>query len=170
MNAIIKNLIDNDKFKDYLKNINEKISPINILGLTDVGKILFLVATKSETNNPVCIITYNELQAKKLVEDLSYFTSKVAYFPKKEIVTYDYIAESKDLPYERIEALNRIKYGNVDIIVTTVEACMQEMISEKELYANTIEFKFNKEYNFEELKEKLLRLGYERTELIEGKG
>jgi len=170
MNAIIKNLIDNEKFKDYLKNINQKISPINILGLTDVGKVQFLVATKSETNNPVCIITYNELQAKKLVEDLSYFTSKVAYFPKKEIVTYDYIAESKDLPYERIEALNRIKNGNVDIIVTTVEACMQEMISAKELYSNIIEFKFNKEYNFEEIKEKLVKLGYERADLIEGKG
>ena len=170
MNAIIKNLVDNEKFKDYLKNINEKISPINILGLTDVGKVQFLVATKSETNNPVCIITYNELQAKKLVEDLSYFTSKVAYFPKKEIVTYDYIAESKDLPYERIEALNRIKNGNVDIIVTTVEACMQGMISAKELYSNIIEFKFNKEYNFEEIKEKLVKLGYERADLIEGKG
>ena len=64
MNAIIKNLIDNEKFKDYLKNINEKISPINILGLTDVAKVQFLIATKNETNNPVCIITYNEIQAK----------------------------------------------------------------------------------------------------------
>ena len=27
-----------------------------------------------------------------------------------------------------------------------------------------------KEYNFEEIKEKLVKLGYERTELIEGKG
>ena len=170
MNAIIKNLVDNEKFKDYLKNIKEKISPINILGLTDVAKVQFLIATKSEANNPVCIITYNELQAQKLVEDLSYFTSKVAYFPKKEIVTYDYIAESKDLPYERIESLNRIKNGNADVIVTTIEACMQEMISEKELYSNIIEFKFNKEYNFEEIKEKLVKLGYERSELIEGKG
>ena len=170
MNAIIKNLIENEKFKDYLKNINEKISPINILGLTDVAKVQFLVATKSEANSPVCLITYNEIQAKKLFEDISYFTSKVVYFPKKEIVTYDYIAESKELPYERIEALNRIKNSNVDIIVTTIEACMQEMISEKDLYSNIIEFKFNKEYNFEELKEKLVKLGYERSELIEGKG
>ena len=170
MNAIIKTLIDNEKFKDYLENIKQKISPINLLGLTDVGKVQFLMATKEETKWPICLITYNELQAKKLLEDIKYFTSKVVYFPKKEIVTYDYIAESKDLPYERIEALNRIKNGNVDIIVTTVEACMQEMISGKDLYSNTIEFKFNKEYNFEEIKEKLVKLGYERTDLIEGKG
>ena len=170
MNAIIKNLIDNEKFKDYLENIKQKISPINLLGLTDVGKVQFLMATKEEIKRPICLITYNELQAKKLLEDIKYFTSKVLYFPKKEIVTYDYIAESKDLPYERIEALNRIKNGNVDIIVTTIEACMQEMISEKDLYSNIIEFKFNKEYNFDEIKEKLVKLGYERTDLIEGKG
>ena len=170
MNAIIKNLIDNEKFKDYLKNIKEKISPINILGLTDVAKVQFLVATKAESSSPICLITYNEIQAKKLFKDISYFTSKAVIFPKKEIVTYDYIAESKDLPYERIEALNRIKNGNVDIIITTIEACMQEMISKDELYSNIIEFKFNKEYNFEEIKDKLVRLGYERTELIEGKG
>ena len=35
-------------------------------------------------------------------------TENVVLFPKKEIVTYDYVAESKDLPYQRIEALNKI--------------------------------------------------------------
>ena len=170
MNAIIKTLIDNEKFKDYLENIKHNISPINLLGLTDVAKVQFLMATKEEINKPVCLITYNELQAKKLLEDIKYFTSRVVYFPKKEIVTYDYIAESKDLPYERIEALNRIKNGNVDIIVTTIESCMQEMISKKDLYSNIIEFKFNVEYNFEDIKERLVKLGYERADLIEGKG
>ena len=170
MNAIIKNLIDSEKFKDYLENIKQKISPINLLGLTDVAKVQFLMATKEQIKKPICLITYNEIQAKKLLEDIKYFTSKVVYFPKKEIVTYDYIAESKELLYERIEALNRIKNNNVDIIVTTIEACMQEMISEKDLYSNTIYFKFEEEYNFEEIKEKLIKLGYERTELIEGRG
>ncbi len=170
MNAILKNLIDNNKFQDYLKNIKEKISPINLLGLTDVAKVQFVVATKEEIKRPVCLITYNEIQAKKLMDDISYFTSKAVYFPKKEIVTYDYIVESKDLLYERMDALNKIKNGNADIIVTTVEACMQEMIIEKDLYANVIDFQFNKEYHFEEVKEKLAKLGYERSDIIEGKG
>ena len=170
MNAILKNLIDNNKFQDYLKNIKENISPINLLGLTDVAKVQFVVATKEEIKRPVCLITYNEIQAKKLMDDISYFTSKAVYFPKKEIVTYDYIVESKDLLYERMDALNKIKNGNADIIVTTVEACMQEMIIEKDLYSNVIDFQFNKEYHFEEVKEKLAKLGYERSDIIEGKG
>ena len=170
MNAIIKEIVDNEKFKDCLDNINKKISPINILGLTDVAKVLSLTVAKETCKRPICLITYNEIQAKKLLEDIKYFNSKVVYLPKKDIVTYDYIAESKDLPYERIEALNRIYNGSADIVVTTIEACMQKMISPKELYSNVIKFEFNKEYKFEEIKEKLVKLGYERAELIEGKG
>lgn len=170
MNAIIKEIVDNEKFKDCLDNINKKISQINILGLTDVAKVLSLTVAKETCKRPICLITYNEIQAKKLLEDIKYFNSKVVYLPKKDIVTYDYIAESKDLPYERIEALNRIYNGSADIVVTTIEACMQKMISPKELYSNVIKFEFNKEYKFEEIKEKLVKLGYERAELIEGKG
>ena len=170
MNAIIKEIVDNEKFKDCLDNINKKISPINILGLTDVAKVLSLTVAKETCKRPICLITYNEIQAKKLLEDIKYFNSKVVYLPKKDIVTYDYIAESKDLPYERIEALNRIYNGSADIVVTTIEACMQKMISPIELYSNVIKFEFNKEYKFEEIKEKLVKLGYERAELIEGKG
>ncbi len=170
MNSIVKELILNDKFKDFLKNINEKNTPINILGLTDVAKLQFLVATKEEIKSPICLITYNEIQAQNLLKDLMYFTSKVAYFPKKDIVTYDYIAESKDLPYERIETLNRMYNKNIDIVITTVEACMQRMIPKEELYSNIIDFNFDKEYNFDELKQRLINLGYERCDIIEGKG
>jgi transcription-repair coupling factor (superfamily II helicase) len=135
-----------------------------------VAKVQFAVATKSETNNPICLITYNELQAKKLLEDISYFTSKVAYFPKKEIVTYDYIAESKDLPYERIEALNKIQEMKTGIVVTTIEAAIQKTISKDELYKNILNFKIGEEHKLEEIKQKLVDLGYVRYELIDGRG
>ena len=108
MNSIIKIFSENEKAKEYIENIKNKISPITILGLTDVSKTCIINLAKETTKRPVCIITYNEIQAKKLIEDLKYFNENVVYIPKKEIVTYDYISESKDLLYERIEAINRI--------------------------------------------------------------
>ena len=170
MNTIIGELGKNPKFCEYIKNIENKTSPISISGLTDVGAVHMMAGTKEFTKKPICIITYNEIQAKKMVEDLKYFTDKVEYLPKKEIVTYDFVAESKDLPYERIEALNKIQENKNIIIVTTIEAVMQKMISKKALYKNTLKIEVGKEYNLEEIKQKLVNLGYVRYELIDGRG
>ena len=170
MNTIIGELGKNPKFCEYIKSIEEQKSPIAISGLTDVGMAQIISATKEFAKKPICIITYNEIQAKKLVEDLEYFTDKVVFFPKKEIVTYDYVAESKDLPYERIEALNKIQGMKTGIIVTTIEATMQKIMSKKALYKNVLKFKIQDEYNLEDVKRKLLDLGYTRCDLIEGRG
>ena len=170
MNTIIGELGKSPKFCEYVKNIENKKSPIAISGLTDVGMVQILAATKEFVKKPICIITYNEIQARKIVEDLNYFTDKIIYLPKKEIVTYDYLAESKDLPYERIEALNKIQELKTGIVVTTVEAAIQKMISQKELYKNTLKFKIGEEHKLEDIKQKLVDLGYVRYDLIDGRG
>ncbi len=170
MNTIIGELGKNPKFCDYIKSIENKKSPIAISGLTDMGMIQMISATREFTKKPICIITYNEIQARKIVEDLKYFSDKIYFFPKKEIVTYDYIAESKELPYERIETLNKIRETKNPIIVTTIEAVIQKMINPNILYKSVINLKVGETYKIEELKEKLVNLGYVRYELIDGRG
>ena len=86
MNTIIGELGRNPKFCEYIKNVENKISPIAISGLTDVGMTQMISATKEFAKKPICIITYNEIQARKIFEDLNYFTDKVIFIPKKEIV------------------------------------------------------------------------------------
>ena len=76
MNRIIENLIQNEKFKDYIKDLKSNVTPISILGLVDVAKSQWIDATMQSENRPVCLITYNELQAKKIYEDLQYFNKK----------------------------------------------------------------------------------------------
>ena len=170
MNTILGELGKNLKFKEYIQNIENQKSPIAISGLTDVGMVQMLSATKEFAKKPICIITYNEIQARKIVEDLKYFTDKIIYIPKKEIVTYDYIAESKDLPYERIEALNQIQEMKTGIVVTTIEAVSQKIITKEALYKNILEFKIGNEYKLEDVKQKLIELGYVRYDLIDGRG
>ena len=170
MNTILGELGKNSKFCEYIKNIENKKSPIAISGLTDVGMVQMLSATKEFAKKPICIITYNEIQAQALVNDLKYFTDKIIYLPKKEIVTYDYVAESKDLPYERIEALNKIQETKIGIVVTTIEAVAQKMISKKALYKNVLKFKIGEVHDLEQIKQKLVGLGYVRYDLIDGRG
>ena len=170
MNSITQKLEKSPKFNEYLKEIENKTSPIILSGLTDVAMSQFTVATKEYTKKPICLITYNELQAKKICEDLKSFDKDVIYFPKKEILTYDYIAESKDLPYERIEALIKLRNNPNSILVTTIEAVMQQIISKDTLFKNVIKIKVGDELNPEKLKEILVNLGYQRYELIDGRG
>ena len=94
MNILIKELGNLPKFQEYVRNIEKKSSPIVLSGLSSVGKIQLIEATREYSNSNICIVTYNELQARRIVKDLKYFTNNVVYFPKREIASYDYIAES----------------------------------------------------------------------------
>lgn len=171
MNTIIGELGKSNKFVDLSKQIENKKSPISISGLTDVGMVELLSAINQYNKKPILLITYNEIQAKQILEIIENFEKeKAVLFPKKEIVTYDFVAESKDLPYERIETLNKIKDKKNLIVVTTIEALMQKLPPKEILFKNILEFKVGDIYNLEELKKTLVNLGYSRCEFIEGRG
>jgi len=167
MDEIVKILPNFKKFNSYIDDVKNFTSPMMLSGLTDTGKIHFAYATHFYTEKPICIITYNELQAKSLIKDLSYFTNNIEYFPKREIVTYDYLAESKEIQNKRISCLNNIYEKKAKVIVTTIEAMEQRIISKESLYKNILSMKTGVTVNLEELKKSLTALGYERMELTE---
>jgi len=170
MNTILGELGKSPNFVKLTSNIENKKSPIAISGLNDVGMVEVLTSVYEYTKKPICVLTYNEIQAKRIYQDIKYFTENVVYFPKKEVVTYDYVAESKENLYERIEALNKIKNKRSQIIVTTIEAVSQKLPSKNTLYKNEIKFKVGDIYNLEDIKKKLVDLGYVRYDLIDGRG
>ena len=170
MNSLVKVVPNVKKYKTYLEDVKNKINPMMISGLTDSGKVHLAYSTSFYAERPICIVTYNELQAKKIIKDLAYFEDSVEYFPKKEILAYDYLTESKDSLFERIEVLNNIINKKARIIVTTIEAVMQPMIAKETLYKNLLNLKVGQELNLDKLKETLINLGYERYDVIEGKG
>lgn len=173
MNFLIKTLEENKKFQELTKQIS-KTGPIAISGLVDVEKLHVLAGIFNETKRPMVLVTYNEIQARKLYQDLKKLIKQTYFFPKKEITSYDYVAQSKEIEYKRIDVLNKMylakKQKEPIIIVTTIEAVMQKMVAKDTLYQNVIDFEVGKTYLLDEIKEKLVGLGYERSDLIENKG
>ena len=170
MSELYKDLQESKKFIEVISNIKNKECPVTISGLSDVGEIQFISAIEDTLKGNYCIITYNELQAKRIVKDLKFFCDEVQFFPKREIASYDYLVESKDLPYERIEVLNKIHQKQKMVIVTTIEAVMQRMIPKNELYKNILKLQVGDTCNMDDLKKYLSNLGYEKADMIESRG
>ena len=170
MNSIVKVVPNVKKYNDYLFDVNKGKTPIMHSGLTDSAKVHMAYATKFYTDKPICIITYNEMQARKIRKDFKFFDDHIRSFPKRDIISFDYIAESKDILQERISNLNDIVAGKAPIIITTIEAVMQKMITKNSLYKNLITLKNGDEIELENIKNTLVALGYERYDIIEGKG
>ena len=170
MNSLVKVVPNVKKYNDYLFNIKKGTNPLMLSGLTDSAKVHMAYATRFYSDKPICIITYNEMQAKKIMKDMEFFDEKVEFFPKRDVTSFDYIAESKDSLYKRISILNDIKQKKAGIIVTTIEAAMQRMIKKDVLYKKVFKIKVGENVDLEKLKETLVALGYERYDLIEGKG
>ena len=83
MNYILRELSQTKQYQAFIKNDNY---PINLSGLVCVAKSAIMSLSQNDRNKRILVITYNELEAQRLIKDLSYFTSNVVFFPKKEIV------------------------------------------------------------------------------------
>ena len=133
MNYILRDLASTQKYKELKNKIENKIYPVDISGLVSVAKTEVIGTLYEEERMPICIITYNEMQAKELEKNLSYFLYNVEYFPKREISIYDYDAESKDIEYERIRVLNNIYNNKSKIIITTISLFSTERVLDLQL-------------------------------------
>lgn len=167
MNEIVKVLPNFKKFNDYISNVKAGTSPIMLSGLTDTAKVHFAYSTVFYTDKPICIITYNEMQARKILKDLEYFSSRVVYFPRREILSYDFLAESNEGSFDRINSLNSIYDKKAEVIVTTIEAVSQEIVPKEVLYNNIFTLKEGMTIDLNEIKVKLNGLGYKRCDLVE---
>ena len=168
MEELVKKLLNIESLKKIIEAENP--SPITILGLSDVSKACLTDGICEEIKRNLLLVTYNELQAQKLYKNIKSLNSRVIYIPKKDIVTYEYDAQNMDILYARIEAIKKLYNNETEIVITSIETLMQPILSKKKFSSSILKLMVANEYNIEEIKEKLVNLGYERYDLVEGKG
>lgn len=96
MNFLIKTLEENKKFQELTKQIS-KTGPIAISGLVDVEKLHVLAGIFNETKRPMVLVTYNEIQARKLYQDLKKLIKQHISFLKKRLQAMTMLHKVKKL-------------------------------------------------------------------------
>lgn len=101
LQGLLQPLQQNDKFIKAIDSIKNDKFPINISGLSDSGKSYIIEVIFKEISNSLVVVTHNEIEAKNLYEDLSFYSNDVYFLPIREVVFYNVDAISGDLRWDR---------------------------------------------------------------------
>ena len=188
MNPLFIQLNENEKMKKIINNVldGNTTSNISVVGLDMSAKAYSIVGITNETKKNAVIVCSNVTQATKLIQDLKFFTDiEIIYFPAKPIQYYDLEAESKEIENQRMYAISKIseaienrsinKNGNVfedklNIIVTTIDALITKIPKIKSNKELEFKISIDKDFKLDNLMQTLVEFGYERADVVEGKG
>ena len=171
LQGVMNPLKEDSKFKELLNSIEKGQFPIDINGISDSGKSYIVNGIFNEYENSMVIITHSDMDAKNLYEDLNFYLTEVYYFPVREIVFYNVDAISGDLRWARLKVIKEILQNkNKKIIVTSIDA-LTSLYTPKQYFLDySITIKSGMDIDLKDISKKLLECGYERVEVVEGKG
>ncbi len=171
MKYLIQPLLELEAYNSILKNIRDNELPIGINGPSDSQKAFLAYAICQHLGTRGLFITYNEMQARKVCEDLAFFLGdRAVLLPAKEILLHDVEAISHDTVHQRIKTLAKIVSGDYGIAVASAEAVMQKLLPVEIFRQNILDISMGSRLDFDDLLQKLIRMGYERVAAVEGRG
>lgn len=141
-------------------------------GLWDATKALVAANVSKQTQKDVLIITGESKEENRLFDDISFFyEGKLLEFPAWETLPSENLPPSYDIVGERYTVLGELLYDpSPKIILTTVQACLQQLITPQKLKNMWCQINLGDEIPFTELQQKLVAMGYRQRPLATDKG
>ena len=115
------------------------------------------------------LVTENDLKASRAADDARQLAGEAAFLPGGEI-DLTRAAGSLESSWRRLEALSAVCTENVRILCAGAEAMAQRMGRPENYRALCLELKPGDRIAPAELTRRLIRMGYERVGMVEGKG
>lgn len=144
---------------------------INVSGVSERASapILASIGAKEEEQN--LVIVSGGKRAEILAKDLSFFTNRPIYvLPSEDYVFLKYDARSNENLIERLRVLKALQKGEPCFVIAPVSAAIKKLIPHKEFENKSLTLERGKDIDIDFLKETLVSLGYERRQLVDGKG
>lgn len=155
-------------YKSICEAIDKKITPVSVTGLSHIHRANLAYALTTDKIN--LLVTGSEAEARKICDDINMMSGEetAVVFPSKELVFTPVDTANHEYEYMRISALSKMLKRRSGIICASTEAVMQMTIPADKLISASMEFSAGQEVNTAELSEKLVRIGYQRCEKVEG--
>ncbi len=139
-------------------------------GVADAAKAHLAACLREETKRPLLFLTYSELRAKEILEDLHFLTGDATYYPAKDILFYSADVHSMETNRRRFLILERLLAGEAPVIVASMEALLDKYPPKEIFSAFRLTLRTGETVVLAALLKRLVDMGYERTEPVESPG
>ncbi len=167
--ALFSVLKGSGSFQKLLDGV-KKEQVISVYGLSEGQRAYIASALHFATGRQVLLVLNNELASNRAAEDVSQLLDgRCAALPAQEL-EFGRGASSHESAWRRLETLHRVLQGEVAVLCAPAEALMNRHIAPKVFRDATIRLVPGDRFDPQKLIEKLVKNGYERVNMVEGKG
>ena len=157
------------EFPQILESLKAGGGMTQVQGCLDSQKAHFLYAASEDFPCRV-IVTYSELRAKELYEDYRFFDKNAVLFPARDLIFFGADIRSNLIVEQRIQAMKAILEQEELTIITTMGGCMDHLIPLADFKSCVIDLKNDSTVDLDDLKRRLVSMGYEQTGQVESSG
>ena len=164
----------NDLLKGYrpydgiIKNLGN--TPMSVAGIVGSAQPQLIAATAAQNGGNALVVTYSDMEARALADDLRLYCENVAVFPSKEYIFYNIETTGRANYNARLSVLDRIIRNKNVVVTASVDALMTYTAEYERFKSSMIVFETGGVYDISSLADKLTAMGYVREDMIEGPG
>ncbi|MDD2480575.1 MAG: transcription-repair coupling factor [Lutispora sp.] len=171
MDNILMPLESLEEYKYLIKSLRENTKTVEIHGISDAQKSMVIAGVSGNCGKSILIITHNDILARKIYEDISFFDPDAAVLlPTAEMIFHKIDARSNEIEVNRLKALHRLGRGDRVILCASVEALLSKMPKPDYFYSKLIDINIGDQMPVEDFTAYFATSGYERVDMIEGRG
>ncbi|MEG1302684.1 MAG: transcription-repair coupling factor [Lachnospiraceae bacterium] len=169
MRAFLGPLEELSEFESIQKVKKEQAGMIQIAGSTNSQRTHLMYALGDGSSFKI-IAAPNESRAKKIYEEYRFLDEHIYFYPAKDLLFYHADLRGKMLIKQRMEVIQGLLEEKEITVVTSFDGFMDSLLPLSVMKERIISIHNGQTINFEELKNSMVRLGYEREIQIEGPG
>ncbi|HAK58328.1 MAG TPA: transcription-repair coupling factor, partial [Lachnospiraceae bacterium] len=169
MDALLSALGETQDFVGCGIAIDKGETPVAVVGCSDTQKSQVIAALFDKADYRL-VITYDEVRAREITQDLVMYDPEVIYYPAKDLIFFSADVHGRAITQERLAIIKRLRDGVPTTIVTTVDGGMDACLpfSYYERYDTTLNV--GDTLDLKEFGELLTEMGYEHVAQVTSEG
>ncbi len=169
MNSFTSLLQGSTEYLQTKKALEQGKTPVHVTGCVDSQKCHFVASLFDEYKVRV-IVTYNELRAREICEDLKLFGANPRLYPAKDLIFYQADIKGNAIVKERAAAIKEMLSGDPVTVVMSIDAALDKILPLEKVKNSIVKVGMEGSLDSAELEQKLVALGYERTSQVSAPG